>query len=41
MGDDRISREIWGKQLEGVWNGEGDLEHRDSDELIEECRRVI
>ncbi|KAF3966864.1 hypothetical protein CMV_009073 [Castanea mollissima] len=33
MEDDGINRAIGGKQLEGVWNGEGDLDHGDSDEL--------
>ncbi|KAL6337106.1 hypothetical protein AAG906_036420 [Vitis piasezkii] len=32
MEDDGINREIGGKQLEGVWNGEGDSDHGDSDE---------
>ena len=31
--DDGINRAIGGKQLEGVWNGEGDSDHRDGDEL--------
>ncbi|KAM4131145.1 hypothetical protein ACJW30_01G155700 [Castanea mollissima] len=33
MEGDGINRAIGGKQLEGVWNGEGDLDHEDSDEL--------
>ena len=33
MEDDGINRAIGGKQLEGVWNGEGDSDHGDSDEL--------
>ena len=33
MEDDGINRAIGGKQLEGVWNGEVDLDHGDSDEL--------
>ena len=31
MEDDGINRAIGGKQLEGVWNGEGDLDHGDSE----------
>ena len=31
--DDGINRAIGGKQLEGVWNGEGHSDHGDSDEL--------
>ena len=27
MEDDGINRAIGGKQLEGVWNGEGDSDH--------------
>ncbi|KAF3971283.1 hypothetical protein CMV_005111 [Castanea mollissima] len=30
---DGINRAIGGKQLEGVWNGEGDSDYGDSDEL--------
>ena len=33
MEDDGINRAIEGKELEGVWNGEGDSDHGDSDEL--------
>ena len=33
MEDDGINRAIGGKQLEGVWNGEGDSDHGDNDEL--------
>ncbi|KAF3959665.1 hypothetical protein CMV_015549, partial [Castanea mollissima] len=33
MEDDGINRAIGGKQLEGVWNGEGDSDYVDSDEL--------
>ena len=33
MKDDGINTAIGGKQLEGVWNGEGDSDHGDSDEL--------
>ncbi|XP_034693874.1 uncharacterized protein LOC117920444 [Vitis riparia] len=33
MEDDGINKAIGGKQLEGVWNGEGDSDHGDSDEL--------
>ncbi|KAF3958856.1 hypothetical protein CMV_016272 [Castanea mollissima] len=33
MEDDGINRAIGGKQLEGVWNGEGDSDHGDSDDL--------
>ena len=33
MEDDGINRAIGGKQLEGVWDGEGDSDHGDSDEL--------
>ncbi|KAK9997647.1 hypothetical protein SO802_022333, partial [Lithocarpus litseifolius] len=33
MEDDGINRAIGGKQLEGVWNGEGDSDNGDSDEL--------
>ena len=33
MKDDGINRAIGGKQLEGVWNSEGDLDHGDSDKL--------
>ena len=33
MEDDGINRAIGGKQLEGVWNGEGDIDRGDSDEL--------
>ena len=33
MKDDGINRAIGGKQLEGVWNGEGDLDHGDSVKL--------
>ena len=33
MEDDGINRAIRGKQLEGVWNDEGDSDHGDSDEL--------
>ncbi|RVW19595.1 hypothetical protein CK203_116607 [Vitis vinifera] len=33
MEGDEINRAIGGKQLEGVWNGEGDSDHGDSDEL--------
>ncbi|RVW32335.1 hypothetical protein CK203_078920 [Vitis vinifera] len=33
MEDDGINRIIGGNQLEGVWNGEGDSDHGDSDEL--------
>ena len=33
MEDDGINRAIGGKQLEGVWNGEGDSNHGDNDEL--------
>lgn len=33
MKDDGINRAIGSKQLEGVWNGEGDSNHGDSDEL--------
>ena len=36
MEDDGINRAIGGKQLEGVWNGEGDSDHGDSDELRSE-----
>ncbi|KAK4569151.1 hypothetical protein RGQ29_004518 [Quercus rubra] len=32
MEDDGINRAIGGKQLEGVWNGEEDSDHGDSDE---------
>ena len=31
MEDDGINKAIGGKQLEGVWNGEGDLDHGDSE----------
>ena len=31
-----IDRAIGGKQLKGVWNGEGDSDHGDSDELRRE-----
>ena len=36
MEDDGINRTIGGKQLEGVWNGEGDSDHGNSDELRSE-----
>ena len=36
MEDDGINRAIGGKQLEGVWNGEGDSDHGNSDELRSE-----
>ena len=40
---DGINRAIGGKQLKGVWNGEGDSDHRDSDELrsAEGSRRIF
>ena len=43
MEDDGINRAIGGKQLKGVWNGEGDSDHRDSDELrsAEGSRRIF
>ena len=43
MEDDGINRAIGGKQLKGVWNGEGDSDHGDSDELrsAEGSRRIF